>query len=185
LSSLYRAIFVDVWPWWVGGPAIGLFTLAFQYFPKRLLSGSGTYHGVIEATQGKGDPETDPFGRRTGLGDLPVSHDDKAPRWRVWFFGGLALGGLLSGALAGGYAQDLSLPGMGAFFGLGAAGQIAVLALGGVLIGFGTRFCGGCTSGHAIVGISGRQWPSVAATAIFFATGMAATFLIHWLGGRP
>ena len=186
MNPFYQAVFVDVWPWWVGGPAIGLFVLSFMLFKNRLLTASATFHGVVEMLQGKGDPDEDMFAMKATLGDLPVAADEKAPRWRVWFFFGLALGGLLSAVGAGTWAQDPGFPGLGSFLHLGPAGQMAVLALGGFFIGFGTRFCGGCTSGHAIVGISGRQWPSVVATAIFFGTGMAVTFLIHWLvGGQP
>jgi uncharacterized membrane protein YedE/YeeE len=183
MQSLYRAVFVDVWPWWIGGPAIGLFTLAFMRWGKRLLSGSGAYHGVLEALQGKGDPASDPFGRKVEPGDLPVQPNDKAPRWRVWFFIGLFLGGFISGGASGTWGDSASLPGLGEFLGLGPLGQLGVLFLGGILVGFGTRFAGGCTSGHAIVGISGRQWPSLLSTAIFFATGVAVTFLLHHLRG--
>lgn len=183
MESVYKAVFVDVWPWWAGGPGIGLFVLAFMYFKNRLLTASATFQGVVEAAQGKGNPESDMFAMSAEVGDLPVDIHDPAPRWRVWFFFGLALGGLVSALAAGSFATDPGLAGLGDFLKLGPAGQLGVLAFGGVLIGFGTRFCGGCTSGHAIVGISGRQWPSLLATAIFFGTGMAATFIIHWLRG--
>jgi uncharacterized membrane protein YedE/YeeE len=181
MHSLYQAVWVDTWPWWVGGPAIGLFVLAFMLFQNRLLTASASFQAVIEALQGKGDPATDPFARRAEVGDLPVEPGEPAPRWRVWFFAGLILGGLLSGVLGRGWGDQPTLEGLGDFLKLGPLGQVLALALGGIFIGFGTRFCGGCTSGHAIVGISGRQWPSLLATAIFFGTGMATSFLIHWL----
>ena len=183
MNPLYQAVFVDVWPWWVGGPAIGLFVLAFMLFENRLLTASSSFQAVIEAVQGKGDPATDMFARKAEVGDLPVSESEKAPRWRVWFFVGLAVGGLLSAILMGAWANTAALAGQGDFLKVGPLGQMIALAVGGAFIGFGTRFCGGCTSGHAIVGISGRQWPSLLATAIFFGTGMAVTFLIHWLRG--
>ena len=50
---------------------------------------------------------------------------------------------------------------------------------GGFLVGFGTRYAGGCTSGHAIMGLSTLQWPSLVATMCFMAGGflMANVFL--------
>lgn len=47
--------------------------------------------------------------------------------------------------------------------------------LGGFLVGFGTRYAGGCTSGHAIMGISALQWPSLVATIFFMAGGFLMT----------
>jgi uncharacterized membrane protein YedE/YeeE len=50
--------------------------------------------------------------------------------------------------------------------------------VGGFCIGFGTRYAGGCTSGHAITGISMLQWPSVVATLCFMAGGFFMAHLI-------
>ena len=56
------------------------------------------------------------------------------------------------------------------------------LLLGGFLIGFGTRYAGGCTSGHSITGISNLNWPSLVATVFFFAGGLAVTWgLGQWI----
>lgn len=53
-----------------------------------------------------------------------------------------------------------------------------VLALGGLLVGFGSRYAGGCTSGHAISGLSDLQLPSLVAVIGFFIGGLAMTYLI-------
>jgi hypothetical protein len=54
--------------------------------------------------------------------------------------------------------------------------------VGGFLVGFGTRYAGGCTSGHAIMGLSTLQWPSLVATCCFMAGGFAMVHLIFpWL----
>jgi uncharacterized membrane protein YedE/YeeE len=45
-------------------------------------------------------------------------------------------------------------------------------------VGFGTRYAGGCTSGHAIMGLSTLQWPSLVATCCFMAGGFIMTNLI-------
>jgi uncharacterized protein len=50
---------------------------------------------------------------------------------------------------------------------------------GGLLVGFGTRYAGGCTSGHSIMGLSNLQWPSLVATICFMTGGMImANFLL-------
>jgi uncharacterized membrane protein YedE/YeeE len=61
---------------------------------------------------------------------------------------------------------------------LGPRGLILMVA-GGFLVGFGTRYAGGCTSGHAIMGISNLQWPSVIATCCFMVGGiLMANFIL-------
>lgn len=54
----------------------------------------------------------------------------------------------------------------------------SILAIGGLLIGFGTRYAGGCTSGHAISGLSNLQLPSLMAVIGFFIGGLIMSFLI-------
>ena len=169
-------IFVEIWPWYVSGPAVGLFVLAFLYFKDRALGASSSYQAVIEAVQGKGDPKRLDLAGLGSKADLPVDPRDPAPRWRVWFLGGLFLGGL-AGWLGGGAGTGSpGLPGFAEFFKVSLAGQAGILLLGGVLIGAGTRMSGGCTSGHAITGISNLQAPSFYATCVFFAVGMALSF---------
>ena len=53
-----------------------------------------------------------------------------------------------------------------------------ILSLGGLMVGFGSRYAGGCTSGHAISGLSDLQVPSLIAVVGFFAGGLVMTFLI-------
>jgi uncharacterized membrane protein YedE/YeeE len=52
-----------------------------------------------------------------------------------------------------------------------------VLAIGGLLVGFGARYAGGCTSGHAISGLSDLQVPSLVAVIGFFAGGLIMTYI--------
>lgn len=59
--------------------------------------------------------------------------------------------------------------------------------IGGFMVGFGTRYAGGCTSGHAIMGISNLQWPSLVATVFFMLGGFLMTNvllepLMKWVG---
>jgi uncharacterized membrane protein YedE/YeeE len=54
-----------------------------------------------------------------------------------------------------------------------------LMVVGGFLVGFGTRYAGGCTSGHSIMGISNLQWPSVVATICFMIGGIVmANFIL-------
>jgi uncharacterized membrane protein YedE/YeeE len=53
-----------------------------------------------------------------------------------------------------------------------------LIVLGGFLVGFGSRYAGGCTSGHAISGLSDLQLPSLIAVIGFFAGGLLATHFL-------
>ncbi|MFN5848372.1 MAG: YeeE/YedE family protein, partial [Chitinophagales bacterium] len=53
-----------------------------------------------------------------------------------------------------------------------------MMVVGGFLVGFGTRYAGGCTSGHAIMGLSNLQWPSLVATICFMIGGFISAWLI-------
>lgn len=57
-------------------------------------------------------------------------------------------------------------------------GNLIILIVGGLLIGFGTRWAGGCTSGHAISGLSNLQLPSLIAVIGFFIGGLLMTWII-------
>ena len=63
------------------------------------------------------------------------------------------------------------------FENLTSAKGLLVMVLGGFLIGFGTRYAGGCTSGHAITGLSNLQIPSLVAVIGFFIGGLLMTFV--------
>jgi uncharacterized membrane protein YedE/YeeE len=53
-----------------------------------------------------------------------------------------------------------------------------MMVVGGFLVGFGTRYAGGCTSGHAIMGLSNLQWPSLVATICFMIGGFISAWFI-------
>ena len=53
-----------------------------------------------------------------------------------------------------------------------------LMVVGGFLVGFGTRYARGCTSGHGILGLSALQWPSLIATASFFLGGILFSHFI-------
>ncbi|NMO18198.1 YeeE/YedE family protein [Pyxidicoccus fallax] len=92
--------------------------------------------------------------------------------WRAAFLGGLALGGVLLGVFLPRSLGAPVVPGVGATL------------LAGLLVGFGSRLGGGCTSGHGICGVARGATRSVVATATFVATGVLTVFVIrHLLGG--
>jgi uncharacterized membrane protein YedE/YeeE len=57
-----------------------------------------------------------------------------------------------------------------------------MIVVGGFLIGFGSRYAGGCTSGHSISGMANLQWPSLVATCCFFIGGLImANFILPFI----
>lgn len=128
----------------------------------------------------------------------------KAQRWNLVFAGGAVLGGFIAYYLIPnpeavqlstatlnyldevGVSRPGSSPGFSSFapaelFGieslLSLKGLIVIL-IGGFLIGFGTRWAGGCTSGHAISGLSNLQLPSLIAVIGFFIGGLTMSWLV-------
>lgn len=55
---------------------------------------------------------------------------------------------------------------------------LVFLVMGGLLVGFGTRWTRGCTSGHTIMGLSNLQWPSLVATTAFMVGGFVGTWVL-------
>lgn len=151
--------------WAVAGAAIAAVTLALLFLGNRRLGISGGLDDLCSlALPG-------PYFRR----DFVRS----SRPWRLPFLAGLVLGGFLSAQFAGGWAPTWSLGLFDSVIGLGPAGKLAWMFLGGVLIGFGTRLANGCTSGHGIFGISNFEWPSVVSTAAFMGAGLATTQVIY------
>lgn len=73
---------------------------------------------------------------------------------------------------------------MGAPFGQTVSGNLSLMAIAGLLVGFGAGYGGGCTSGHGVCGISRLSLRSVVATAIFMTTGFVTVFVMrHVVGG--
>lgn len=154
-SSLFQAIFVQRWPWWVGGAAISALVLLMLLVDNKLL------------------------GVSTGCAELCRVPADPAARksWRPYFLIGIVFGGLIASML-GGMRPTFAL---GLFDGLISANalvKIPVLLGAGVLIGYGARMAGGCTSGHSIVGVPQWSRASLVATGAFMLTGFAVTQIL-------
>lgn len=174
---MFQALFVDPWPGWVAGPLVGLYAVAFFHFMRRNLGASSGFPATLEAVRGQDGLDGLDLANPDDPLRLPFNPRDAAPRWRVWWLAGLLAAGLLAWVLGGQGTGGVELPGLAASFpGWPLWAKAAALLLGGVLIGFGTRMSGGCTSGHAIFGISQLQLPSLYATLVFFAVGMAVAF---------
>lgn len=158
-DDVRRAVFVERWPFWAGGLAIGAFVLL-------LLRGTGQALGVS-----------------TGFADAcGVVADPKMRRsWRLPFIGGIVAGGLVAALLAGGPSPTWSAGLLEAATGASLPVKAAMFTFGGVLLGFGARLAGGCTSGHSIVGISLLAPSSLIASGCFMAAGFAVTRVL--LGG--
>lgn len=87
----------------------------------------------------------------------------------------------LLGLLAAGLVARLLKPEL---LGAPVTGNMAMLAGAGLLVGYGTRLGGGCTSGHGVCGLSRLSVRSLVATLTFMATGFATTYVVlHVVGG--
>ena len=91
--------------------------------------------------------------------------------WRVAFIAGLVAAPLLFGLARGALPQST------------VAASPAIIVIAGLLVGFGTRLGGGCTSGHGVCGVARLSPRSLAATGLFMAAGVATVFVArHVLG---
>ncbi|WP_373084450.1 YeeE/YedE family protein, partial [Zhongshania sp.] len=92
--------------------------------------------------------------------------------WRLSFLAGLFLGAILAAYFSG------------ALVGVQSVASTPVLLVAGLLVGFGTRMGGGCTSGHGVCGISRFSLRSIVATVIFMASGAVTVFIVRHLMGE-
>jgi uncharacterized membrane protein YedE/YeeE len=99
--------------------------------------------------------------------------------WRLPLLAGLALGGFLSAVLGGGWQPTWELALFDSAIGLGPAGKLAWMFVGGLFIGFGTRLAGGCTSGHGIFGLANFELPSLLSTVCFMGAGIVTTQIVY------
>jgi len=114
------------------------------------------------------------LGRIAGIsgivgGILPIRRREAA--WRLAFLAGLLAAPLLLGVAAG-YSAPAP-----------AIGSADLLAVAGLLVGFGTRLGSGCTSGHGVCGIARLSPRSLTATGVFMATAAATVFLVRHVIG--
>lgn len=148
---------LNPWPWWFSGTLIGL-TVPLLY----LLAGKA--FGISTSFQTAGAMCV------PGNLDYLKKHQWRSGIWTLVFAGGIAIGGYLAVNFLSSEPIEF-LP--KSFYSIGGAMR---LLIGGVLVGFGTRYAGGCTSGHSITGIANLNWPSLVATIFFFVGGLSVTW---------
>ncbi len=145
------------WPWWFSGILIGL-TVPLLF----LLAGKA--FGISTSFQ-----ELGAICAPCNLTYLK-NHQWRSGIWTLVFVIGIVIGGFVAVHFLSSEPVEF-LP--ETFVSVGGAIR---LLLGGVLVGFGTRYAGGCTSGHAITGIANLNWPSLVATVFFFVGGLAVSW---------
>lgn len=173
------------WPWYISGPLIALVMFLLVYFGKTF--GMSSNLRTLCTLGGAG--KFSEFFR----------FDWKEQRWNLTVVLGAVIGGFLAvNFLSDGTAINLNpatiaeLKTMG-FDNAGASllppelfsienalspKGLLILTIAGFLVGFGTRYAGGCTSGHAITGLSNLQLPSLIAVIGFFIGGLIMTHFI-------
>lgn len=173
------------WPWYVAGPLIGLTVPALLLIGNKVFGISSNLRHLCAMLPGSS---------RVAF----FNYDWRRERWNLVFALGIILGGFVGGVLlanpeplrvSASTVRDLEA------LGVRADGTLAPTALfswqnllswrgltlmvgGGFLVGFGSRYAGGCTSGHAISGLSNLQLPSLVAVIGFFAGGLLGTHLL-------
>jgi len=150
--------FLQPWPWWFSGILIGL-TVPLLIF----LTGQG--FGISGSLQ-----QISSMCLPNSKCEYLKNHNRRRGMVVLMFVIGVAGGGWIATRLLS--AEEIELV-PASFYNL--AGAVRML-IGGFLIGFGARYAGGCTSGHAINGMSNLNWPSYVATAFFFAGGLSITW---------
>lgn len=178
--------FHGTWPWYISGLLIAGVMLSLIYFGKTF--GMSSNLRTLCSIMGAG--KTAEFFR----------FDWKAQRWNLV----VVLGAMIGGWIAVTYLSDGSgvqlnpqtvtelqamnidtpikgelLPqALSSSEALQTPKIMGILLLGGLLVGFGTRYAGGCTSGHAITGLSNLQLPSLIAVIGFFIGGLVMSWLL-------
>ncbi len=173
-------------PWYIAGPIIGLTVPILLILGGKMFGVSANLRHACAACN---------------FGNVEFFNYDwkEAGWWNITFLVGSVLGGFLGGYvfanpepidLAASTVTDLQALGINDFNGLVPTDLISwealetptgliVLVLGGFLVGFGARYAGGCTSGHAISGLSDLQLASLMAVIGFFIGGLLMTYLIY------
>ena len=199
MSTLYTN-----WPWWIGAIAFGTLVVAYWRLVGHPMGASGSWSRLADAAA---DRETaareaalaDPAALEAAMraatleefGAAPPSVPSAEPRqqepprgllpWtaHLAFLLAMGAGGLLAALIRGDFQPGFHLGAAHAqTFGTG-PGVILVLVIAGVMVGFGTRMAGGCSSGHGLSGCSRLQPGSLVGTAAFFGAAVGISFLLE------
>ena len=177
-------ILFSPWPWYVAGPIIGLTVPLLLILGNKRLGISSTLRHLCAACV----PANIPL----------FKYDWKRDQWNLFFAGGVLIGGLLGGVVFANpdpvqlsqatiaYLHSFGLNDLSGMMpselfhwsALVTAKGFILMISGGFMVGFGTRYARGCTSGHGILGLSALQWPSLVATISFFTGGILFSYFI-------
>jgi uncharacterized protein len=182
---------IEPLPWWIAGPAIGLFVPVLLVIGNRLFGVSSNFRHLCAAVA-------------PGAASFLRYDWKRVGGWNLAFAAGVVLGGALVGswtpddstiALSDAARRSLAELGLRDLHGLvpqelfrfsslfTLKGATLILG-GGFFVGFGTAYAGGCTSGHAISGLADLQLPSLIAVIGFFAGGLFGTWVVlPWMLG--
>jgi uncharacterized protein len=181
-------ILMKPWPWYVAGPLIGLTVPLLLLLANKAFGISSNLRHICAACF----PGKIPF----------FNYDWKKESWNLFLVAGIVVGGYAASVLLTSkepiqISTDLQseLAGYGIsqidslqptqlfnFENVLTIKGFIVIVLGGFLVGFGTRYAGGCTSGHSIFGLSTLQWPSLVATVCFMIGGIVmANFVLPFI----
>jgi uncharacterized membrane protein YedE/YeeE len=181
----FMNIFFQTWPWYISGFIIGMIMLCLTYFGKNF--GMSSNLETLCSMSG--------LGKKVAY----FNFDWKSNKWNLMVVVGAMIGGYVAVhfmsdstnvAINPKTIEQLDILGIDApngklapdaLFGnqiFKSPKSILVLIIGGILIGFGTRYAGGCTSGHAISGLSNLQLPSLKAVIGFFIGGLIMAHFI-------
>lgn len=173
------------WPWYIAGPLIGLTVPALLILGNKNFGISSSLRHVCAACIPAG---IDYF-----------KYDWKKEVWNLVFVLGIIIGGFVAAhfianpneivvvealktELAGygliDYSNALVPVDVVSWDHLLSLKGFLMIVIGGFFVGFGTRYAGGCTSGHSIMGLSALSWPSLVATICFMIGGFIAANLI-------
>ena len=178
------SVFAQSWPWYVAGPLLGLCVPVLLLLGNRQFGIAGGLRAMCAAVY----PGKAEFLRYDWRG---------TGAWNLAFAAGIVLGGFLVARVSGIATPEISEATRGAIAALGIhdisglaprevfswsallslRGFLAIM-VGGFLVGFGSAWAGGCTSGHGVAGLASLQLPSLVAVAGFFAGGVFATFVL-------
>ncbi len=176
------------WPWYVGGPVIGLTVPLLLILGNKRLGVSSSLRHICAACL----PGNIQF----------FKYNWKREAWNLFFVLGITAGAFLAYSFLSNHQPVKVNPKLVAElkeYGINNYNKLApadifnwpalltikgfiLLVAGGFLVGFGTRYAGGCTSGHSIMGLSNLQWPSLIATICFMTGGIImANFILPYI----
>jgi len=156
------------WPWYVAGPIIGLSVPLLLLLGNKKLGISSTLRHICAACV----PASIPL----------FQYDWKKEIWNLWFVAGILVGGYIGGTVLNGEAVQYLPTEIFNWSELITTRGFIMMIIGGFMVGFGTRYARGCTSGHGILGLSALQWPSLIAIMAFFLGGIIfSNFVVPYL----